>query len=249
MNNASRKNNQYLTTLIYRIKVHAKTLLVALGELAPCKLYRSFLGNALNGAKRYPTLALYEDFLINAAKKRKIQVDHTVEGDNFERSLDLGCGLAPKNPFQADKVYGIDFESDLAKNIVSANLSIDQIPFQDLFFSYVTAFDFIEHIPRVLCVSHDTRYPFICLMNEVYRVLKPGGFFFHVSPAFPSKYAFTDPTHVNIITEDTFPCYFSGNYAGARAYGFTGSFNLISQAWIRDLYIATIMQKPLSCFK
>lgn len=45
-------------------------------------------------------------------------------------------------------------------------------------------------------------------MNEVHRVLKPNGIFLHQTPAYPSTVAFRDPTHVNIITEETIPHYF-----------------------------------------
>lgn len=45
-------------------------------------------------------------------------------------------------------------------------------------------------------------------MNEIHRVLAPEGLFFCRVPAFPSTYAFKDPTHVNFITEDTFPEFF-----------------------------------------
>ena len=72
----------------------------------------------------------------------------------------------------------------------------------------VTAFNFVEHVPRCLYTQHTTIFPFVNLMNEIHRVLKPGGFFYSHTPAFPSLEAFTDPTHLNIITEYTFKDYF-----------------------------------------
>jgi hypothetical protein len=72
-------------------------------------------------------------------------------------------------------------------------------------------------------------------MDEIHRILRPGGIFYHRTPAFPFKEAFQDPTHVNIITEDTFPLYFCSNGdkdAWASIYGFAGSFTLVEQAWI-----------------
>ena len=67
-------------------------------------------------------------------------------------------------------------------------------------------------------------------MNEVYRTLKPGGLFLSFTPAYPVVDAFSDPTHVNIITEKTFPEYFT-NQLGASIYGFTGRFELVGQKW------------------
>ncbi len=146
------------------------------------------------------------------------------------RSLDLGCGRLPQNPFRADSLYGIDVYSDSTKNIVSADLALDRIPFEADFFEYVTAFDFIEHIPRVI-YNPTRRNPFVELMNEIYRVLKPGGIFLSLTPAYPHPEAFQDPTHVNIITEKTFSRYFDDTYCWARMYGFTGAFQMLSQEW------------------
>jgi SAM-dependent methyltransferase len=157
------------------------------------------------------------------------------------KTLDLGCGTSPKNPFNANEVFGIDIRKGLAKNILTADLTIENIPFEDDSFEYVTAFDFIEHIPRVI-YHPNRRNPFIELMNEVYRVLKPEGLFLSFTPAFPHAAAFQDPTHVNIITEETFPCYFDNTNRWASAYGFKGSFRIVQQEW-RGVYLFSQMQK------
>jgi SAM-dependent methyltransferase len=146
-------------------------------------------------------------------------------------SLDLGCGGNPKNPFQASKVYGVDIRNGLGNDIKQADLAKEQIPFSDNSLDFCTAYDFIEHIPRMIETNGKTRLSFIELMNEVHRVLKPNGLFLHTTPAFPAKAAFQDPTHVNIITEDTFPEYFTSPRPGASIYGFKGNFELVDQKW------------------
>ena len=156
-------------------------------------------------------------------------------------SLDLGCGPTPKNFFNADIVYGIDVRDELEKNIYKADLITEKIPFEDDFFDFVTAHDFIEHIPRVLYLPNRT-YPFIELMNEIYRVLKPSGKFRSLTPAFPSAAAFFDPTHLNFITELTFTEAFSGNNLNAKAAGFTGKFKQESQSRQGD-HLVTILKK------
>jgi SAM-dependent methyltransferase len=146
------------------------------------------------------------------------------------KTLDLGSGPNPNNPYNADDVFGIDIRDDLGDKIVSADLVIGAIPFDSDLFDYVTAFQFIEHVPRVI-YNPEKRNPFIELMNEIYRVLKTGGIFLSVTPAYPHGAAFQDPTHVNIITEETFIKYFDDTYRWAKMYGFNGSFKIIRQEW------------------
>ena len=160
------------------------------------------------------------------------------------RSLDLGCGEDPKNIFNADEIYGID-ERELNKNnIKRADLAIEPIPYDDGFFDYVTAFDLIEHIPRVL-YTPKKRYPFVELMNEIYRVLKFGGIFYSQTPAFPHGEAWRDPTHINIITEQTFPLYFDSQQKIASMYGFKGAFKIESQHWSeqRKYHLISLLRK------
>jgi hypothetical protein len=79
-------------------------------------------------------------------------------------------------------------------------------------------------------------------MNEVYRVLKVEGLFLSFTPAYPHAEAFRDPTHVNIIAEDTFSIYFDNKYRWASMYGFTGAFEIVMQEW-RGPHLLTIMKK------
>lgn len=150
--------------------------------------------------------------------------------DMNTRTLDLGCGDAPRNPFNAQEVYGIDLHDAPEKNIKGADLAIAGIPYPDDSFDFVTAFDFIEHIPRVLYLPQ-RRNPFVELMNEVWRVLKVDGRFLSFTPAYPHPEAFYDPTHVNVISEQTFPLYFDNERLLARRYGFKGKFRVEGQKW------------------
>lgn len=160
------------------------------------------------------------------------------------KTLDLGCGAKPKNPFNADELFGIDLRDDPEANIRKADLAIEPIPFADETFEYVTAHDFIEHIPRVLYLPH-RRNPFVELMSEVWRVLKVGGMFLSLTPAYPHTSAFIDPTHVNIITEGTFPLYFGDaneTSPWAVIYGFRGAFRVQMEEW-RGVHLLTVLQK------
>lgn len=149
------------------------------------------------------------------------------------RALDLGCGKTPKNPFQAQQLLGVDvaYGVDASRQIYACDLGIEPLPFPDQHFDFVTAFDLIEHIPRVVQLGQGRHLPFIFLMNEVFRVLKPGGLFLSHTPAYPHMAAFSDPTHVNFITPHTFKQYFCAPGQWASRYGFEGSFVLHSQHW------------------
>jgi len=166
---------------------------------------------------------------------------------SFHTALDLGSGEIAANPFRAERCFGIDIEGNDECNILSCDLSRNRIPFSDNSISCVTAFDFIEHIPRVSIDQDSTRFPFIDLMNEIYRVLTPGGLFLSCTPAYPFKEVFQDPTHVNFITEDTFPSYFSRDSGShicehAKIYGLKNSFEIIDQAWL-GYRLLTLLRK------
>jgi SAM-dependent methyltransferase len=154
-----------------------------------------------------------------------------------DRHLDLGCGEVPRNPYSRSQVCGVDVRPLAAHGSFEyriANLFLDPIPYGDDNFGSVSAYDFIEHVPRILPTpdGRSTTFPFIRLMNEIWRVLAPGGRFYALTPAYPNAEAFTDPTHVNIITEQTHT-YFCGDEPLGRMYGFNGSFRAID---VRRVY-------------
>ncbi len=161
----------------------------------------------------------------------------------MKRSLDIGCGSKPKNPFSANELYGIDIRDSIHPAIKVADLNLENIPFEDDYFDAVTCYDFIEHVPRIL-YTPERRFPFICIMNEIFRVLKTGGLFLSFTPAFPKAPAWRDPTHVNIITDETFPLYFCEPEYSARMYGFNGNFSLLEQRWDPDnIHLISILKK------
>ena len=203
-------------------------------------IFTTALFSAIKLKKRYPRISSFQkivdNYFIDNPDYRSNLID--------TKSLDLGCGHKPRNPFLADILYGIDIREDLENKILKSDLSRETIPFETNMFDYCTAFDFIEHIPRLIQVNGDNYSAFIELINQIYRILKPGGLFLHVTPAYPSKEVFQDPTHVNFITEDTFPNYFCSpnNWASDLGYGFKGDFDLIKQYWIDDIWIASLMR-------
>ncbi|PXW94790.1 methyltransferase family protein [Sphaerotilus hippei] len=157
-----------------------------------------------------------------------------------DRHLDLGCGRCPRNPYGRRQLCGVDLQAldpaDLPDPSIQyrvANLVLHPIPWPDHSFASVSAFDFIEHVPRLIVTPSGTStlFPFVRLMDEVWRVLAPGGRFYAITPTYPSIEAFQDPTHVNIITERTH-AYFCGEQPMARMYGFAGRFSVRRAEWV-----------------
>ena len=149
--------------------------------------------------------------------------------------LDIGCNSNPRNPFSADKLYGIDIIDLDTKdfNYQKCNLIFDYLPFPDSTFDSVSAYDFLEHVPRTATIDNTGIFPFIHVMNEIYRVLKPGGIFYAITPGYPRSEAFVDPTSVNFITKKTHTYFTSPKYK-ARMYGFKGKFKIVRKVkWIK----------------
>jgi SAM-dependent methyltransferase len=158
-------------------------------------------------------------------------------------TLDLGCGSNPQNPFRAEQVYGIDIRDNPSKYIKCADLTVEAIPFEDNAFDFITAFDIIEHIPKVIYLPQ-RRFPFVELMNEIWRTLKPGGYFLSHTPVYPFSAIFGDPTHVSVLTHETFTGYFDDVRRNAEMYGFKGSFKVVSQHLIIP-HLVSVLQKKV----
>ena len=151
----------------------------------------------------------------------------------MKKSLDLGCGENPRNPYNADVVVGIDVSGEAGPFRLVRDVAMQGIPFPEDYFDYVSAYDFLEHIPRLVYLPDHAsipriHYPFVDLMSEIWRVLKPDGIFYSSTPCAHYAAAFQDPTHVNYVTPDTFGEYFDDQKTWAKHYGFKGKFKIVT---------------------
>jgi hypothetical protein len=81
-------------------------------------------------------------------------------------------------------------------------------------------------------------------MNEVWRTLKPDGYFLSHTPVYPYSAIFGDPTHISVLTHETFTGYFDDVKRGADMYGFKGSFKVVNQHIIIP-HLVSVLQKKV----
>ena len=170
----------------------------------------------------------------------KWQIDQPLLWNRLDSvHLDLGSGKRPANPFNAAKliasdIQNIEYSTESNNFEFCRKTDISKITLADQSVDSVSAYDLLEHIQRSWPgIGNSVRYPFIELMNEISRVLKPGGVFIAVTPAYPAPQSFQDPTHVNIISDETISYFDENAWARELGYGFTGNFTKLHQSWLR----------------
>ena len=197
--------------------------------------------------QRFPAVYFFNQILRGlggGAPTKKIESVHArFRIDKAELCLDIGCGNNPKNLFQCKKVLGLDLVENIELDIIKCHLGFQRIPFDDSRFDYVTAYDVLEHIPKSGDSPDGLHAPFIFLMNEVYRVLKPGGLFVSLTPVYPYLGAFQDPTHNNIMTSKTLELYFSNKkFPIAEHYGIQTNYEILYQK-LHEQHLLSFMRK------
>lgn len=133
------------------------------------------------------TVQLYERYVIGNAlawSKR-----------NNLWALDLG---AAHN--KAPGFVGVDQYPGLGVDVV-AQLP-ERLPFADDSVGVIRAMDFLEHVADKVAV-----------MNELYRLLAPGGLLLSMTPSTDGRGAFQDPTHVAWWNENGFWYFTDPNYS------------------------------------
>lgn len=126
-----------------------------------------------------------------------------LKDNNLGIKLDIGCGFNKQPGF-----VGIDIREGPGVDIVQ-DLEKFPWPLPDNSVSLAVASHVVEHID-----PHG--FTFVNFMNEVWRVLKPGGHFMISTPYAGSQGYFQDPTHCNPCNEITW-CYFDP-LDGSRLY-------------------------------
>jgi len=108
-------------------------------------------------------------------------------GNNRQRKLGEGDWISLVT-LDMDKGTGCDVVHDL---------DVYPYPFEANTFTEVHAYDVIEHLGR----QGDWR-SFFALFDEIWRILKPDGRFYIITPNQHSKWAWGDPGHTRVVTPE-----------------------------------------------
>ncbi len=119
---------------------------------------------------------------------------------NDFKKIDLGGALNCP-----DGYIPIDLESGFDLN--------KKWPFPDNSIGCIRAHDILEHLKDP-----------IHIMNEIYRVLVPGGWLLSATPSTDGRGAFQDPTHISFWNENSFWYYTDKNYSKYLHGKFKGRF-------------------------
>ena len=158
------------------------------------------------------------------------------------KHLDFGCGSNPRNPLQAMELVTVDIQVH-SKNVPTHKIEPgSQLPFEDECFDSISAYDVLEHLSR-----EAPNNLFIYYMNELHRVLRPGGTAIFVFPSFPHRDAFSDPTHVNFITSETINYFLNNQLRTTQPYeGIVTNYSVITNSklrrWKRWVYDSQIFE-------
>jgi SAM-dependent methyltransferase len=121
------------------------------------------------------------------------------------RILDLGCGKKKRRG-----ALGVDFNAKTDADVIH-DLNMFPYPLEDAAFEEIYLDNTLEHLNDVIRV-----------MEEVYRLLKPGGLVKVIVPYFRSPWASIDPTHRHFFTVNSF-VYFDPDDEICRRYEYTSA--------------------------
>lgn len=134
--------------------------------------------------------------------------------------LNLGCSDAQVPGFLNVDAWTPPWATD--ENFMRVNLAAgSHWPWPDSSISFILAHDIIEHLEHK-----------IYTMNEIHRILRPGGKVEIIVPTTEGRGAWQDPTHVSYWNRNSFLYWTEGDPHYERfksAYGMRGCFRVIHE--------------------
>jgi SAM-dependent methyltransferase len=148
------------------------------------------------------------------------------------RSLALGSEEAIFDPFASGDAWGVASGGGAGgKRIRLADLVVEDIPFRRRSCDYVCALDGLDDLPLV------------ALMNEIHRVLKPGGLFLFLGRAAPLAEGEESALRGSGVGESTFPDLFCEPRRRAARHGFKGRYRLEQQRVQGDGRLLSLLRR------
>jgi hypothetical protein len=151
----------------------------------------------------------------------------------------LGAGCNRDKKLSANEVVGwnglvtLDINPAHEPDVVWDLESAEPLPFDTDSLDAIHAYDVLEHTGR----QGDWRF-FFRQWADFWRILKPAGIFFGISPSVKSPWAWGDPGHTRIISPECFTFLSQPNYAQVGQspmtdyrFAFAGDFDTI---WMKD---------------
>lgn len=130
------------------------------------------------------------------------------------RGLLLGCGNSrdkqisfPEIGSEWGELTTLDIDEACKPDVVW-DLNTLPLPFDDNTFDEIHAYEVLEHVGR----QGDWRF-FFAQFADFWRVLKPGGHFVASCPRFDSVWAWGDPGHTRVLTQQTLAFLSQSEYA------------------------------------
>lgn len=109
---------------------------------------------------KYKIVSIINPLLISQVSLKKIMIEQSkiVTGS----LLDIGCGSKPyESLFKVNEYFSVDYAGNSNADVIGDGM---KLPIKSGIFDTVISNEVLEHVPNPQC-----------LMNEAYRVLKPGG--------------------------------------------------------------------------
>jgi len=178
----------------------------------------------------------YPEYILNNLDKFDKYIKDTNKSYSVKKlntgvvKIDLGCGSKKEPGF-----FGIDIKPFDCVDMV-ADLSTG-IPLPDNYADYIKAYDFIEHIQDK-----------IKIMNEIWRVLKPGGVADIMVPSTDGRAAFQDPTHISFWNENSFHYYLNEDEDSVHTK-YSRSIGINTKFKVKELFTTELTQDRLCWVK
>jgi len=142
--------------------------------------------------------------------------------------LDLGCGKKKRSG-----TIGVDFSARHDADVIH-DLDVFPYPFDDDSVDCVYLDNCLEHLSSPLKV-----------MEELYRILKPGGSVFIMVPYFRSRWAYNDPTHRTFYTINSF-AYYDKRHIICQRYDYTDARFQVTDLKFNDGHSHSFIKKIIT---